>query len=154
MIWFTGLTLPFLTCQTEVKQPCGEISMEVAGLMDTIRSYANHNLDEIGLVTIRLKSSEFEDTTYLYIASTKGLGDIPRHYFVVDNRPVLVYTGLENLIHFDSSYVHQIETLAKPYIEEWVIAEDGTVLSVPSNYNPEVWKIDVFDRKILHKKIY
>jgi hypothetical protein len=126
-------------------------------LTDSLRSYHKKNLnfegDGVIIIDFRLKG----DTLVFYISSRLDKGSIkdnpPGHFSIVDEVPVLFYTGIEKSLTFDSLYISRLYEAIDPYLEEYIEDKDGNVLQVPPNYNPEVWKIEMISNKIIKAEI-
>lgn len=77
----------------------------------------------------------------------------PSNYLVINGFPVLLYSGIEKNLIFDSLYLANFHRRVDPLLEEYIEDEERNVIQIPPNYNPVVWKIKVVARKIVKTEI-
>lgn len=126
-------------------------TINVPGILDTLRRYRSQSFDGFGILTIDCEYSN--DSTFLFLSSTRGLGEMPCHYLMLDEKPVLVYSGAESVLEFSEAYARRIHELIDPFVEKFEVDENGIVKSVPSNFNPIIWKVSVVQGKIVDMTI-
>lgn len=77
----------------------------------------------------------------------------PSYYTILDNIPIIFYTGMEKYIRLDSTYLSNMKRDISPFLLEYVEDEDGNILQMPPNYNPAVWRIEFEGDSIIKKEI-
>ncbi len=130
------------------------IVFSVPGLNDTIRSYAKAHVEDFEVLSIDVERSY--DTTTFYIAATSSLQEVPSFYFISDGKPVLIYTGVESSVKFDSIYENHIRKLTGQFLREFDLKVDknGQILNVPATSVPVIWEVNVVASRIVLMEIY
>lgn len=130
------------------------IVFSVPGLNDTIRSYAKAHVGDYEVLSIDVE--RFYDTTTFYIAATPSLREVPSFYFISDGKPVLIYTGVESSVKFDSNYESHIRKLTGQFLREFDLKVDknGQILNVPATSVPVIWEVNIVANRIVLMEIY
>lgn len=150
-----------LSCQNNGQKSIsvnfGMVEINSSEFGDSLRGYHKQNLakERSGIITVDFQIKN--DTSIFYVSSIIEKGLIkertPGYYSVVDEFPVLFYTGIEKSLTFDSLYIANLYETTDPFLEEYIEDEDGSIIQVPPNYNPVVWKIEMVSQKIVKTEV-
>lgn len=130
------------------------ISLKSESVLEILKHYRLQNLPENkGLVLVDIFAAG-GDTVVMNIYSRISIitmdNVIPSYYILVDDIPVLFYTGVEKIVSFDSTYRNHIEKIITPFVESFTEDEDNDVLQLPPSYNPKVWKIEIVNSEVVN----
>jgi hypothetical protein len=99
--------------------------------VDILREYHKQYLakERSGVITIDF---QIKNDTSIFIVSSivnKALVNerLPGYYSIVDEFPVLFYTGIEKSLTFDSLYIANLYKVTNPFLEEYLEDEDGSI---------------------------
>ncbi len=106
------------------------------------REYSDE-LSDGGVLTFRYDREDGEIVYYLsYILNASGLQKTPSYYSKVDGHYVLIYTGIEDKIRFDSTSVAAFQATVEPSLYNDAKSKTGNELILPPiTYNPAIWRI-------------
>lgn len=160
--YLIGCLLVVFSCQNNnqranVPLNFGMVAIKSPEFVDSLRGYHKQNLakEKSGVITVDFQSKN--DTSVFYVSSILDKGLIkdnpPGYYSIVDEFPVLVYTGIEKNLTFDSLYLANLYKATDPFLEEYIEDDDGSVIQVPPNYNPVAWKIEMISQKIIKTEV-
>jgi hypothetical protein len=103
-----------------------------------------------GVITINFQIKN--DISIFFVSSIVNKALVKKrlsgYYSIVDEFPVLFYTGIEKNLTFDSLYIANLYKVTNPFMEEYLDDEDVSIIQVRPNYNPVVWKIEMISQKI------
>jgi hypothetical protein len=153
--------LIILSCQEKAQKKISKntegVKINSLELVDSLKGYYKQNLanEKRGVMTVDFQTEN--DTSVFYVSSVIDRYAIknnpPGYYSIVDNCPVLFYTGIEKNLTFDSLYLDNLYKTLEPFLEEYFEDEDGNIIQVPPNYNPVVWKIEMIHHKIIRTQV-
>jgi len=157
-----GCLLIVLSCQNNNQKQSvpvnfGMVHINSSEFVDSLRGYHKQNLakERSGVITVDFQIKN--DTSIFYVSSIIDKGLVkertPGYYSIVDEFPVLFYTGIEKSLTFDSLYIANLYETTDPFLEEYIEDEDGSIIQVPPNYNPVVWKIEMVSQKIIKTEV-
>lgn len=135
----------------------GVVEINSSEFVDSLRGYYKQNLakERGGVITIDFQLKN--DTSIFYVSSIIDKGLIkdtpPGYYSIVDEFPVLFYTGIEKNLTFDSLYLAKLYEATDSFLEEYIEDEDGSIIQVPPNYNPVAWRIEIMSGRIVKADI-
>lgn len=135
----------------------GAVEINSSEFVDSLRGYYKQNLakERSGVITIDFQLKN--DTSIFYVSSIIDKGSIkdtpPGYYSIVDEFPVLFYTGIEKNLTFDSLYLANLYKATDSFLEEYIEDEDGSIIQVPPNYNPVAWRIEMISQKIIKTEV-
>jgi hypothetical protein len=135
----------------------GMVKINIPEFVDSLRGYYKQNLadEKSGVITIDFRIRN--DTSIFYVSSIIDKGSIkdsaPGYYSMVDKFPVLVYTGIEKNLTFDSLYLANLYKVTDSFLEEYLEDEDGSIIQVPPNYNPVTWRIETVSQRIVKTEV-
>ena len=158
----TILVLTILSCRDNSRKEPVNLNNEMVTinnpqLIDSLRKYQEQNLtkERGGVIVVNFQLEN--DTSVFYVTSSmdKSLvtSNPPGYFSVVDEFPVLFYTGIEKNLTFDSLYLSDLNKLINPFLEEYLEDEKGDILQVPPNYNPVTWKIEMVNEKVIKSEV-
>jgi outer membrane protein assembly factor BamE (lipoprotein component of BamABCDE complex) len=140
-----------------VNENLGNVRINISELVDSLRGYIVQNLDSerSGVLTIDFQVKN--DTSVFIISSIIDKGSIkenpPGYYSLIDDIPVLIFTGVEKTLIFDNLYLSNLYMVTDPFLEEYVEDEKGNIIQLPPNYNPVTWKIEMLSQKIIKTQV-
>lgn len=128
------------------------VTFLVPGLEDSIRSYSLENSRDVDLGLITIAFESHKDTISILISSTHLLGEMPSSYLMIEKKPVLIYTGLEEIARQSRDYQEYIIEITNPFLESVGKDQDGR-WNLPSTYNPPAWRVKVVNGRIVKKTV-
>lgn len=140
-----------------VNENLGNVRINISELVDSLRGYIVQNLnsERSGVITIDFQVRN--DTSVFIISSIIDKGSIkenlPGYYSMVDDIPVLIFTGIEKTLIFDNLYLSNLYMVTDPFLEEYIEDEKGNIIQLPPNYNPVTWKIEMVSQKIIKTQV-
>lgn len=158
----------FSSCSTQEKPPSEEnilrlkvdstlLNFRNERVIESIREYIQNNSEGVPRVyTMVIKRDGLLTTSFTLCSITtynELSKSIPTGYFLIDNKVVLVYTGLEKLQQPDQKFVNELKYVIGDDLENNLLP-DGTL---DPNYNarifdPWAWEIKlVKDSLIINK---
>lgn len=156
-LYLIGCLLIVPSCQNNKKMSIplnfGVVEINSSEFVDSLRGYYKQNLakERGGVITIDFQLKN--DTSIFYVSSIIDKGLIkdtpPGYYSIVDEFPVLFYTGIEKNLTFDSLYLAKLYEATDSFLEEYIEDEDGSIIQVPPNYNPVAWRIEIMSGRIV-----
>jgi hypothetical protein len=88
-----------------------------------------------GVITVYLEENTDKQS---FVVSSSYWEDLkkypPSHYAILENIPVLFYSGIEKYIRLDSTYLSNIVRDISPFLIEYVEDEKGNILQMPTRY--------------------
>jgi hypothetical protein len=130
----------------------GMVDVNSSEFVDILREYHKQYLakERSGVITIDFQIKN--DISIFFVSSIVNKALVKKrlsgYYSIVDEFPVLFYTGIEKNLTFDSLYIANLYKVTNPFMEEYLDDEDVSIIQVRPNYNPVVWKIEMISQKI------
>ena len=132
------------------------IQIDNRELKKVISEYHLENLTRKGkgVIVVYLEENKEKQT---FVISSSYWEDFqktpPSYYTIFEGVPIIFFTGLEKYVQLDSSYLHNLEEEISPFLEKYLEDEDGTILQMPPNYNPAVWRIEMLGDSLVSKEV-
>lgn len=121
-----------------------------------LREYYLENLSKKnkGVITVYLEENTDKQSFIVLSSYWEDLKELPpSHYTILENIPVLFYTGMEKYIRLDSTYLSNLNQDISPFLIEYVEDEEGNILQMPPSYNPTVWRIEFEADSLIKREI-
>ena len=159
LLYVSIIVLIVFSCHGDYEKFSHRITIDNKELLALITEYGQANLgnhpDGKGIIIIdiiqwnngfppqdTLKMILYSDIHYI-----KGSFTPPTYYTMVENRPVLIYTGAETFISMEKEYIKEIEQAIFPFLNYY--DPDKDPLDIPSNYSPMAYIATYVDGKLI-----